>query len=220
VHELLGKVRGIMKANKQLAAGKLIVLLNPILRGWAQYHQHVVSKATFKSIDDAIYQALKRWVKRRHPGKSKTWITKKYFKTIGGDNWVFHGEVQGKEVHLLAATSIPITRHGKVKAEANPFDPHWEVYFEQRLGVKMAGNLRGRRHLLHLWREQNGLCPVCAQKITTLTGWHNHHLIWRSKGGPNTAGNRVLLHPTCHNQVHSHGLYVEKPRPARGVGKA
>jgi RNA-directed DNA polymerase len=220
VHELLDKVRGIIKTNKQLAAGKLILLLNPILRGWAQYHQHVVSKATFGSIDDAIYQALKRWVKRRHPGKAKEWIAKKYFKTIGGDNWVFHGEVEGKEVHLVAATSIPITRHAKVKAEANPYDPHWEVYFEHRLGVKMADNLRGRRQLLYLWREQNGLCPVCAQKITTLTGWHNHHRIWRSKGGSDTADNRVLLHPTCHNQVHSQGLYVEKPRPSRGVGKA
>jgi RNA-directed DNA polymerase len=220
VHELLGKVRGIIKANKQLAAGKLILLLNPILRGWAQYHQHVASKATYGSIDDAIYQTLKRWVKRRHPGKAKEWIAKKYFKTIGGDNWVFHGEVEGKEVHLVAAASIPITRHAKVKAEANPFDPHWEVYFEHRLGVKMADNLRGRRQLLYLWREQNGLCPVCAQKITKLTGWHNHHRNWRSKGGLDTADNRVLLHPTCHNQVHSQGLYVEKPRPSRGERKA
>lgn len=216
VHELLTTVRGILNANKQLPAGNLILLLNRVIRGWTQYHRHVVSAEAFSSIDDAIYRALKRWVKRRHPNKSHEWIWRKYFKTVGGKNWVFFGEVSGKAVHLLQAASVPIVRHEKVRAEANPFDPAWETYFEHRLDVKMQGNLRGRRYLLYLWKEQNGLCPVCHQKITKLTGWHNHHLIWRSKGGPAVAGNRVLLHPTCHMQVHSQGLYVENPRPTQG----
>jgi RNA-directed DNA polymerase len=175
------------------------------------------AEETFNSIDAAIYGALKRWVGRKHRRKSQQWIRKKYFKTIDGDNWVFFGEVEQKERHLFKAASVPIERHTKVRAEANPFDPAWEAYFERRLDVKMAGNLRGRRFLLYLWKEQNGLCPVCHQKITKVTGWHNHHITWRSKGGPDVAGNRVLLHPTCHTQVHSQGLYVEKPRPARGV---
>ena len=81
----------------------------------------------------------------------------------------------------------------------------------------MAGHLPGRRKLLHLWKEQGGICPVCTQKITTLTGWHNHHIVWRSKGGSDGADNRVLLHPTCHRQVHSQGIPVVKPRPATGV---
>ena len=50
---------------------------------------------------------------------------------------------------------IPIVRHVKVKAAANPYDPKWEPYFEKRLQRKMA------------------------------------------------ATNLVLLHPTCHRQVHS-----------------
>jgi len=217
VQEFLATVRGILNDNKQLPAGKLIVLLNRVIRGWTQYHRHVVSKETFNSIDAAIYRALKRWVRRRHPTKSQHWIMKHYFKTIEGQNWVFYGEVERKEKHLLKAASVPIIRHKKVKAEANPFDPAWETYFEHRLDVKMAGNLRGRRFLLYLWKEQQGTCPVCRQKITEMTGWHNHHIIWRSKGGPDVAGNRVLLHPTCHRQVHNQGLYVEKPRPTKGV---
>ncbi len=59
----LEKVRDIVKTNKALSAGKLILLLNPIIRGWAQYHQHVVSKKIFSSVDDAIYQMLRRWAK-------------------------------------------------------------------------------------------------------------------------------------------------------------
>jgi RNA-directed DNA polymerase len=86
------------------------------------------------------------------------------------------------------------------------------MYFEERLGDKMKDNLSGRRKLLYLWEEQNGICPVCNQKITELMAWHNHHIVWRSKGGSDKAENRVLLHPNCHRQVHSRGIYVGKPR--------
>jgi RNA-directed DNA polymerase len=181
----------------------------------------VASKATFGAVDSAIFKALWRWAKRRHPEKSRAWVRTKYFHTRGGNQWVFTGEVPGSKgtsetVWLFSASKMPIVRHSKVREQANPYDPCWEVYFEERLGLKMAGQLLGRRKLLHLWKEQAGICPVCRQKITTLTGWHNHHIVWRSKGGSDSADNRVLLHPDCHRQVHSQGLIVVKPRPSRG----
>ena len=110
---------------------------------------------------------------------------------------------------------MPIKRHAKVKSEANPYDPEWETYYEKRLDVHIVDTLKGKRWLIHLWKEQNGLCPICQQKITKITGWHSHHIEWRSKGGSDTAENRVLLHPNCHQQVHSQGLHVEKPRPVK-----
>ncbi|MFQ5615070.1 MAG: HNH endonuclease [Anaerolineales bacterium] len=81
----------------------------------------------------------------------------------------------------------------------------------------MENSLSGRRKLLYLWKEQGGICPVCDQKITELTGWHNPamvciaHIVWRSKGSSDKAENRVLLHPECHRQVHSQGSSIGKP---------
>jgi RNA-directed DNA polymerase len=224
VSAFLRKVRTLIKANKQATAGNLIVQLNPLIRGWANYHQHVVSKVTFARVGHAIFQALWRWAKRRHPNKSKQWVKERYFKSINGKNWVFYGVIATKEGfvenYLLHPAHVAIKRHVKIKGEANPYDPAWEEYFEKRLGVKMAHNLKGKRQLSALWKEQNGLCPICQQKITKLTGWHNHHLVWRVNGGKDTADNRVLLHPNCHRQVHSQRLEVVKPRPARGGRKA
>jgi len=220
VHAFLEKVRGIIKANTQATAGCLLLKLNPIIRGWAQYHRHVVSKRTFSDVDSAIYNALRRWAIRRHRQKSKAWIIGKYIRTVGGDHWRFHGEVDGRDVILFKAARVLIKRHVKVVGGANPYDPEWEVYFERRLGVKMGDTLKGRRQLLHLWKEQNGICPVCNEKITEVTEWHNHHIIWRSRGGSDTAANRVLLHPICHQHVHSQGVTVSKPRPARGDREA
>ena len=224
-HSFLEKIRALLRSHKQTTAGHLIVQLNPVIRGWADYHRHSASKRTMQKVDNAIYQAVWRWAKRRHPHKNRRWIARKYYTTRGNRHWVFHGstvDTRGKvKVHdLHKAADTPIRRHTKIKAAANPYDPAWEVYFEERLGVQMEANLRGRRRLLYLWQEQQGLCPVCHQKITKLTGWHNHHIVQRSLGGSDHADNRVLLHPTCHRQVHSQKVAVEKPRPATGVGKA
>jgi len=123
-------------------------------------------------------------------------------------------------VRLFLTTTLPITRHVRVRSEANPYDPADEVYFEERLGVSMRHTLTGKTLLLRLWEEQNGLCPFCQQKITKTTGWHAHHIVWRSKGGSDKGANRVLLHPDCHRRVHRQGLTVVKPRPFRGVGEA
>lgn len=225
VQALLKKVRGIMKANKQATAGNLIVQLNPVTQGWANYHRHAASKRTFAAMSNVIFKLIWQWATRRHPHKPRCWVKKKYFRAAGDRDWVFFGQATGsngeaQEVWLYEIALTPVSRHVKVRGEANPYDPTWEPYFEHRLGVQMEQNLRGRRKLLHLWKEQNGLCPICREKITKLTGWHSHHLIWRSKGGSDGMGNRVLLHPTCHRQVHSQGLKVSKPRSVKSVEKA
>jgi RNA-directed DNA polymerase len=220
VHAHLEKIRAIIKKHQTLSAGRLILLLNPIIRGWAQYHQHVVSADVFRDVDDAIYRRLRQWMKRRHPKKANRWITKKYFQTSGGNNWVFSGEKDGQVYHLAETASVPIKRHAKVKAHANPYDPAWETYSEKRLDVHIADTVKGKQGLIRLWKEQNGRCLLCQQTITKITGWHSHHLEWRSKGGPDRAENRVLLHPNCHQQLHSQGLHVEKPRPSKGGSSA
>jgi RNA-directed DNA polymerase len=159
-------------------AGNLIVQLNPGSRGWADFHRHSASKRTLQKVDNALYQAVWRWAKRRHPHKNRRWIAQQYYPTRGTRHWVFHGstvDTRGKvTVHYLhKAVDTPIRRHTKIKAAANPYAPAWEVYCEERLGVQREANLRGRRRLLYLWQEQPGICPVCQQKITKLTGWHS-----------------------------------------------
>jgi len=102
--------------------------LNPIIRGWAQYHQYGASKRTFTRVDHAIFTLLWQWAQRRHPHKSRHWIRDTYFRTEGGNNWVFFGQVMGSkgrqhDAHLFCASSVPIRRHTKIKGEANPYDP-------------------------------------------------------------------------------------------------
>ena len=221
IKAFLLRVRTIIKTHQHLSAGQLIAKLNPIIRGWANYHRHIVSKKVFSYIDYQLYQALWCWAKRRHRNKNNRWIHAKYFRPKHSNSNGFYGLLKGRDgsvrpQRLVKADKILIKRHVKVKAAANPFASQWERYFEKRLDAKMAAEWKGRRSLLHLWQSQNGTCPLCQGKITKSTGWENHHIIYKVNGGPDTFDNRVLLHPTCHKQVHSLGLSVLKPRPTMG----
>jgi RNA-directed DNA polymerase len=133
IHTFLEGIRKVIKENKQATTGNLIAQLNPKIRGWANYHRHVVSKETFNKVDHAIFLALWQWTRRRHPHKPHSWIKKKYFQSRGGQNWVFSGEILRREgafqpVRLMKASGIPIERHVKIRSEANPYDPEWETY--------------------------------------------------------------------------------------------
>jgi RNA-directed DNA polymerase len=211
----------IQQEGGHLTAGQLIERLNPKIRGWALYHRHASSARTFARVDDVIFRKLWRWARRRHRHKSAAWIKAHYFTQPGDSRWRFRGTVWDEEggvhtVFLVRAGSITIRRHVKVKGNANPYDPAWELYFEERLATQMADTLTGRGTARYLWLEQNGKCLVCREPLTLEESWHVHHLLWRSHGGTELIDNLVLLHPNCHRQVHSEGLVVEKTASREG----
>jgi RNA-directed DNA polymerase len=217
VKTFLAGIRATIKAGLGMSAADLIDQLNPKIRGWANYHRHVVSKRTFTHVDHSIFHSLWRWARRRHPKKSSTWLKEKYFERNRGHNWCFFGERcddegQSSKIRLYRAKSTPIKRHIKVQGEANPYDSAYETYFEAREGSHMLNTFRGTQTLRFLWVEQRGLCAVCKIKITRITGWRLHHCVPLVKGGSKSAENRVLLHPECHDRVHRLRLSVSKPR--------
>jgi RNA-directed DNA polymerase len=222
----LDKVRGVIKANKQATTGGLIAQLNPIIRGWAHYHRHVVSAATFCKADSAIFNCLWCWALRRHRNKPSRWIYRKYFEHFDGMGSVFRERGRGRDgkptlTSLFHTASLSIVRHVKIKGDANPYDPQWETYFERRLDLTMEANPKRRQQLLRLWFGQQGLCSVCGYKITRMTGWRSHKLIWRVYGGSDNMRNRVLLHPQCHQRVHDREWKVnETASRHRGVMEA
>ena len=217
VGTFLKGIRRIIKDAHGVSAADLIDQLNPKIRGWANYHRHVVSKRTFGRVDYTLFSSLWKWARRRHPNKSPRWFKPKYFDRRVNRDWSFFGatcddEGRPNKVWLYYATSTPIKRHIKVKSEANPYDPTYETYFEEREGAHMLETFRGTRTLRYLWYEQRGLCTQCNTKITRITGWRLHHCVPRVKGGSTGAMNCVLLHPECHDRVHRQRLSVSKPR--------
>jgi len=193
------KIREVISNNKEIKQSWLIRLINPLIRGWCNYHSGVVAKRAYGKLDDIIWRKLWQWCCRRHQKRSRKWIKAKYFKRAGNRNWVFKAET-GET--LYKATDTKIIRHIKIRGDYNPFEPEWEVYLEERFQKSMVKHLKHRNCLLKVWRNQKGRCPYCNEKITIETGWHLHHIIKRVDGGNNKLSNLKLLHPDCHKQIH------------------
>ena len=127
------KVRDIVDRNRGGNAVSLIKQLNPVIRGWCNYHSNIAAKATFVKLDSYIYFLLYNWALRQHPSKGRYWVTAKYFKTVGNNHWVFAAtDEKGKMVTICQASYIPIIRHTLIKGEANPYDEEWYNYFATR----------------------------------------------------------------------------------------
>ncbi|MGF6818603.1 RNA-directed DNA polymerase [Paraburkholderia atlantica] len=210
------KVAETISGNKTVKQEVLIQLLNPMLRGWAQYHSPVVAKQAYTRMESLIFRRLWRWSKRRHPQKNADWVKKKYFHTVGARRWVFAAPTVRDDgskglLELYQISGTEIRRHKKVKGDFNPFDPAWEQYGEQLRQERMWYSMRYRKQWATLYMSQGGLCAHCAGALTDETGWHDHHLEYRMHGGSDTLSNRVLLHPHCHQQVHAGKIAVAKP---------
>lgn len=204
VKAFLANARTTISRHKMVKQDILINILNRKISGWTNYHASVVSKRTFSYVDHKIFQALWRWAKRRHSNKSRRWVKDKYFRPFESQNWVFNDVKTGAKLRIAA--HHPIRRHTKIKGDANPYLPEFELYLERRADARMLNNLKERNRLRTMWKRQKGICPMCSQRISKESGWNVHHTIPKAKGGSDCMTNLVMLHPNCHRQGHVTGF--------------
>jgi RNA-directed DNA polymerase len=119
---LKDKSRTLCKQALGATAEALIATLNPLLRGWANYHRPVIWSESFARLDRFVWRRLYRWAKRPHPDKSGRWNAERYFPHQPGEVWRFTDPLTGKQV-IRVQEGVKPQRYLKVKGEANPFDP-------------------------------------------------------------------------------------------------
>lgn len=173
VKVLREKISLCIKSALGLSQEALLRQLNPLIRGWANYYRHGASKRTFNRLDHHVFWQLLRWAKRRHPKKTAAWRRHKYFSAAARQG---HFSVrltkEGGTSQVLAlyeATSTVIRRHVKIIGAANPYDPHYSQYFEQRrrIGWRMCygdGNVstpqaQPHTRIVSHWLQFAAACP-------------------------------------------------------------
>lgn len=124
--KITAKVSELIKNSRTSKQDILILKLNEITRGWANYHHSACAKRAFSTIDHRIWEMLWKWAKRRHPNKSKHWIVDRYWKTHKGRKWSF---MTDKQI-LFLLMDMPIVRKGQMALNKNPFLDR--EYFENR----------------------------------------------------------------------------------------
>ncbi|HEY9823256.1 MAG TPA: group II intron reverse transcriptase/maturase [Candidatus Sericytochromatia bacterium] len=189
------QIASLIKAHKAAPQAALISRLNPIIRGWANYYATVVSKEIYSKLNALTYQKLKAWAKRRHPKKNGEWVSKKYWQSIDGDNWVFATREEGlNPLRLLNHADTRIVRHVKVKGESSPYDGNL-VYWSTRMGNNPEMPIRVSK----LLKRQKGKCAHCGLFFREDDVMEADHRIPKSQGGKDSYDNWQLLHRHCHD---------------------
>jgi RNA-directed DNA polymerase len=213
---LKDKVRTLCKQAAGATPEQLIDTLTPVLRGWANYPRYVLCGETFAKLDNFVWRRVYRWAKRRHSRKTGRWIIDRYFPHRQGEPRRFTDPATGKRL-LRVQEAVKPQRYLKIKGEANPFDPAWAAYFQDRdcqLARQASSPFRAT-----LLRQQHGLCPRCRQVIQVEEEVELHHRDGNHQN--NQQGNLVVLHPNCHRQEHyAPERTTASTRPSRGVGQA
>jgi RNA-directed DNA polymerase len=66
-----------------LSLDDLLQALNPILRGWTNYHRHSACSRCFKYLDHYLWWRIIRWLRKKHPRMTWRQIRRRYW----GRNW-------------------------------------------------------------------------------------------------------------------------------------
>ena len=131
----LDKVREIVDKNKSSKQQSLIRLLNPVIRGWANYYKGCSASETFRKTDAQIFQQTMAMVSQKTSQKGKRWIANKYYHTVRGRSWTFAVPLENRKVDkyhtLVRLSDTKIKRHIKIRSEANPYDADWKDFFDQ-----------------------------------------------------------------------------------------
>ncbi len=177
VNKIREKLRVMWTTLSGSSVDTVIDTLNPIIRGWANYHRREVASRTFSSLD--------KWMRCRE-------------NLDRNDNWVFGERQTGK--HLLKFAWFKIERHVLVRGTASPDDPKLTTYWKSRtekLSPELAPSWQ------KIAKNQHYKCPICGQTLFNDEELHKHHIQARHSGGPDTYRNYLLLHLYCHQKITS-----------------
>ncbi len=207
VKEIKAKLRPEWRRLRGSNVDAVIGILNPIVRGWARYHRAAASSRVFHALDAWMFLREQRFARSRHPNKSASWRTQRYWgrlNTYRQDHWVFGDKKSGH--FLLKFGWFRIQRHVLVRGRSSPDDSRLRDYWAQRSAAKSNDLPPSRQKIA---RNQNHVCPLCGESIHNGEEIHEHHIHGREHG------DIILVHLYCHQQIHSHPKRAITPPACR-----
>lgn len=96
------KVRRLTQRSSPVPPRALLLRVNTVLRGWANYFRHGVSKRTFSYLDSFAWRRVTRWLRQRHHGLTWAALRRRYMR-----GWAI--VIEG--VRFFTPSAIPVTRY-------------------------------------------------------------------------------------------------------------
>ena len=184
----------ILKDNIHAPQGKIISLLNPVIRGWTTYYSHSDAKTAkiLSKQDHLMFIKLRSWAKRSCTRASKG--LRKYWRKYGNKKWTFTTKDRIFRLLEHEESECSTNNYVKVKGDSSPYDGNL-VYWSSRMG--RHPEMPNRKALL--LKKQKGRCPWCNLKFREDDILETDHILATKLGGKDEWKNLQLLHGHCHD---------------------
>lgn len=179
------KILSTFRRHRKSSAYTLIYTLNPIFRGWANYHRTVVAKKVFAQIGYYLWTKTWKWVRAKHTQRNSRQLVKMYFEKIGDRNWVFFGTKGAAKLTLFDIANVRIGRHILCR-DLNPYLPENREYFHKRRKAGTVADGLWDKRSLQLLKREGYQCAVCEMPIIFGQEVDLHHKLAKKLGGNNT----------------------------------
>jgi len=196
VSGIILKLREIFRKSSNLTAYELISILNPIIRGWANYYNLGNSSYYRDIVRQAIYRFAWRWAQKKHPRWGKVSIAQSYFtgeteqgeevksKRFKGRKWTFRGmtlnesrfkdkgKQEGKRIYLVDPLNtckiVAAFKYDLSKAltTIHAYDNKYMELVEYQTNVSFLAHSDHAPFKDKLLKKQKGLCETCTLPIT------------------------------------------------------
>lgn len=193
------KMKQLIRKRRSAPQKAVISAINPVIRGWTNYHKGVVCCNAFRTCENNTFRQLARWEQARHQGKSKRWARDRYRISIEGHprfgTYVKDKEGNSKAVYVRRHTETHSQDHIKVRGTASPYDGN-HIYWSQRLKQHPLMQTE-KAKLLAL---QKGQCPRCGLYFRDGDTLETDHSIPLALGGKDDISNKWVYHRHCHDE--------------------
>ena len=103
LHEVMHRIKTLTtRSTTNLSLDQLIHVLNPILRGWTNYHRHAASSRCFAYLSHYLWWRVIRWLRKKY--ERLTW--KQIRRRCWGHNWTSR-----EGTRLAWPDEVPVTRY-------------------------------------------------------------------------------------------------------------
>src|ERR1700722_2134525 len=105
IRSLKAKIRALTNRNSQLDPGAVLIRLNQVMRGWANYFRHAACKSTLSRLAHFVWGRVMRWLRALHRWRWKD--VRRAFTTQSG-RWK---PVTAGGIELFSLGTVRVTRY-------------------------------------------------------------------------------------------------------------
>lgn len=195
-------IKTVFKEMRSASQEALINRLNPIVRGWCNYHHFIHTSEVFSELDKFLWTKLWKWARRRHPLRGRKWVKDRYFTKTSYRVWDFvTTDKNGKTVriHWHFKSNDGLGKFIKVQEGRSYYDGD-RAYWGNRLKKGYDNIAPSKAKMLS---KQDGRCGYCGGLFHSGDLIESHHITAKKIGGMDIYPNLTLLHRHCHDQLHA-----------------